>query len=498
MDERDEKNSGLAAGRESGSAAPMPGRQTTWWLVAGIAVACAILGFFSSVRLSDSFRNVNPAADEDLAIPEAGQPAPAEVTPAAGPLDFLVGQMAQRPATVENLAEEAKRVTQCLVEGFPDDPGAHDIAARVHRQLGYSEEAVRAWERSLELNADYSHGYEGLASVADRKGEKEKAVNLLRRALVLRPDSFDSQIQLAQALIDLNRMEEAVRLLDINVATDPRPYRGRVLLGMAYTQLGEYQKAKEIYEAAIAAHPKHANAHYGLANACAQLGQNELYQEYIAKFQELRAGEREIATSQRQQFDDLDTMCVSVAQIYADAAKICIGQGRPIEAEILCSRAAVLDSGNVDCRQALAWMCSESGRHTDAIRMLEQLARLEPGSLSYRLAISRIYAAMGRLPAAEQTLRKVCEEAPKDPTGYVALANFLLSRNRNLREATEAAETAARLDPSVSNHVLLSTAYEKSDEITKAVEAMAEVVKLAPDSIRYQQIHELLKDKQRE
>jgi tetratricopeptide (TPR) repeat protein len=405
--------------------------------------------------------------------------------------------MSQRPATVDALVAEAKRVTQVLVVGFPNDPGVHDMVARVHNQIGESTEAVQAWEKSLALNPDYSYAHRGLATVAAQKGDNEKAASLLRRSLVLDPNSFEAQTQLAQVLIDLNRMEEAIKLLESNVAADPRPYRGRVLMGMAYMQLGEYQKAKECYEAAIEAHPKHANAHFGLASAYARLGEQDLHQEYLAKFQELRDGEREIASDQRLQYDDLDTMCAGVAQIYADAAKICVTQGRPQEGEILCRRAAVLDPENVDCRQALAWMYQVTGRQADAIGMLEKLAQMNPQQITYRLEIARLHSAMGRLPAARQTLKRACEEAPENPIGYVALADFLLSHGQDLTEAAELAQTATQLDPSAANYVLLGTIYERDGQIPQAIEAMGQAVTADPNNLQYQQMYELLKEKQK-
>ena len=491
MDESDEKSSLPEAPRDSERVEPASGQRTTWWLVAGIATASAVLGFYSSVRVSDSLGKADPAVTENVVTPEPVQP-----EPIASPLAFLSSRTSQRPASVEILIEEAKRVTACLVEGFPNDPGTHDMAARLHDKCGDSQKAAGEWETSLQLNANYSHAYRGLATLATMKGENEKAVHLLRRVLVLDPNSFDSQIQLAQALVDLNRMEEAIRLLERNVTADPKVHRGRVLLGMAFMHLEEYQKAKENYRAAIEAHPKHANAHFGLATACARLGQQELQQEYLAKFQELRAGEREIAAGQRHQFDDLEAMCAGVAQIYTDTARICLAHGSPSEAVMLCRRAAVLDPRNTDCRQALAWMYRDSGMHTEVIRTFEQLIRIEPENLSYPREIARIYEQMGRLPAAEETLRKVCDEAPENAAGYVALANFLLRQNRSLTEAVEMAQTAARLAPRASNYVLLSTAHEKSGEIPKAVEAMAKVVELAPDSLKYEQMYELLKEKQ--
>jgi tetratricopeptide (TPR) repeat protein len=470
-------------------------RATRFVLWAGIAVAAALAGFYISLRLS---RPSVPRALETLELsrPENAEPPRPKEAARRGALAAALGDpTSPRPTTVEALIEEAQRVTERLVEAFPNSPDAREVAARLHLQLGDSERAVEAWEKCLALNPSYGYAYHGLATVAAKKGEHEKAVSLFRRALLLNPNAFDTQIALAQALIDLDKMEEAVRLLETNVQADPRPYRGRVLLGMAYLQREEYEKAKENYEAAIAAHPKHANAHFGLATACARLGEDELSKKYMAKFRELRAGEREIGSRQRNEFDDLDATCADVARIYVDVGRVCHAHGSLPEAERSWRRAAALDPANVDCRQALAWMYLQSGRPPQTIGMFEELAEIEPDNLSYPLEIARLYTATGRFAAAEETLRGVCEKNPTEATGYVALAKFLLQEDRHVQEAIGVAQTAVELDPNAANHVLLSMAYERNGDAAKAIEAMAEAVKLAPENLQYQQMYELLAEK---
>jgi tetratricopeptide (TPR) repeat protein len=217
----------------------------------------------------------------------------------------------------------------------------------------------------------------------------------------------------------------------------------------------------------------------------------------MAKFRELRAGEREIGSRQRSEFDDLDAMCGDIARTYVDVGRVCHAHGSLPEAELFWRRAAVLDPRNVDCRQALAWIYLQGGRPTETIGMLEELAQIEPENLSYPLEIARLYAATGRFAAAKETLRGVCEKNPTQASGYVALANFLLQENRDAQEALGLARTAVRLDPSAPNHVLLSVAYEKNGDVPKAIEAMAEAVKLAPDNLQYQQMYELLAEKKK-
>ena len=125
-------------------------------LWAGVAVVGALAGFYVSIRLS---RPSAPRALEtlDLSRPEDGQPSvsvePEGVEPerAAGLADALGQRTSQRPTTVGSLIEEAQRVLNHLVEAFPSFADAHEVAARLHFQMGDSEKAVEAWERCLAL-----------------------------------------------------------------------------------------------------------------------------------------------------------------------------------------------------------------------------------------------------------------------------------------------------------------------------------------------------------
>jgi predicted Zn-dependent protease len=190
-------------------------------------------------------------------------------------------------------------------------------------------------------------------------------------------------------------------------------------------------------------------------------------------------------------------MCVDVARTYVDAGRVCHAHGSLPKAEFFWRRAAVLDPGNVDCRQALAWMYLQSGRPAETIRLLEQLTEIEPENPSYPTEIARLYVATGRFATAKETLKRVCEKNPTQAFGYVALARLLLQENRDVQEAVGLARTAVQLESSAPNHALLSMAYERNGDVPKAAEAMAAAVKLAPDNLQYQQMYELLAEKEK-
>jgi tetratricopeptide (TPR) repeat protein len=472
------------------------GRAGGWLLLSGVAVVALVVGFGYSLYLSSSPRPAaeRPQQPEGDGQPEKPLPVP-EIAP-AGSASALPDPAAPAPATPEALFGELNQVTDRLLESFPDDPDALEVVARAEQWLGRSDRAIELWEQCLQRDPRYAYAYLGMGSVAAKRGETERAVSLFRKALLFAPASSQAQVDLASALLDLGEIEEAVALLEEHVKTAPNPVAGFVLLGMAHLQRKEYQKAKEYYEKAIALHPKHANAHYGLAQACAHLGLKAESQEYMKRFQELRASEREIRTLERNQFDDLGTMCEDVAGLYVDAGRVYLAYKRLPEVEGLWRRAATLDPADVDCRQALAWLYRQTGRIPQTIEMFQRLTEIEPENLTFPLEIARLYVLSNRFEAAEKTLQGVCQRAPEDPAGYAALAQLYLDTGRKLTEALSLAQKAVQLAPKVAGHcVRLGAICERNQDWKGAVAAMTQAVDLEPENLQYRQMFELLKEK---
>ena len=467
-------------------------RQLLWVAVilgAGVAGFCYSLYFLGpSSSVEQRPGQAGAALQDRQQLPVAEDKPAVSVSPLPDPAS-------PPPATTEALVEELNQVTGSLVQSFPNSPDALEVMGRAQLWRGNTDEAVKSWEKCLTLKPGYAYAYRGLGSVAAKKGDYEKAVTMFRRALLFAPTSPEIQTELADALTNLGKLEEAITMLEENVKTDLRPWRGFVLLGMAYLQRKDYQKAKESYEKAIAAHPKHANAHFGLATVYARLGLKEKSREYMEKFKELRAGEREIRTLKRNQYDDQSAIRGEVAGTYTDAGRVYLAYGRLQEAERLWRRAATLHPTDVNCRQALASLYLRQGKIPQTIGMLEQLAEIEPENVGYPLEIGRLHAQSNQLEAAEKAFRSACERAPKDPAGYVAIAQLYLNTPAELQKALTAAQTAVELEASAANYVLLSAVRERMGDIEDAVEAMQQAVDLERNNLQYRQMYELLKEK---
>ncbi len=489
VDEHEPESDGPIEEEGTQSVPPRSSNRVMLFVVLGLIAA--IGGYYSAFRRPAA---AVPSAAEDGLSPltnspfpggapgagtppnPAGGPAPGPAPP--GPLEFLREGLAERPTEVDKLVAEVKQVCDRLVEGFPEQSDAWEITGRLYFRLGDSEAATKAWKRCIELNPEYGYAYHGLAQLAAKTGDNQEAARLFRLALTHNPDSFETQIELASALIDANQLEDAVSVLMDNIVSDPRRYRGRVLLGMAHMQMGDYKKAKKDYEAAIEDHPAHANAHFGLFNACTRLGEKELAKEYMVKYQELRAAERELAEKERREFDDLETMCIDVAGTYFEAATVCFSHGHLSEAELLLVRAGVLNPQDVKCRQSLAFMYLQINQPVETVRVLTELSEIEPQNTGYPIEISRLLVAVGNLLAAEQNLRQAADRLPPDQLVQVARA------------------TTQRPDRNATHFVVLSIACEVSGDAAGATTAMGKAVELAPDNVVWKQRHEMLSEKE--
>ncbi|MHB8898318.1 MAG: tetratricopeptide repeat protein [Thermoguttaceae bacterium] len=402
------------------------------------------------------------------------------------------------PAKGSEVTAETGEVAKELADRFPRDPDALEVAARMCVWLGDSDQAARIWETCLTLNPDYGYAHEGLGTLASKRGNPSEAISRYRKALEAfaeSPVALGTRIRLATVLIDQGQLDEAIELLKRDAQSTPPATEVLVLLGMAHLQSKSYAEARRYYEAAIAGHPMHANAHFGLATCCTRLGDTEAAANYMKRFQELRAGERDIRIDQRSHYDDVEEMRVELAQMHSNAGRIYHAHGDLTGAERHWRRAALLDPRAVECRQAVAWFCQQGGRTRDAVVLLRQLAEIEPNIPAYLLEVGRLEMELGDYDEAEKAFQTLLQKMPSCADAYASLARLYLRSGRYPERVAGLADSAARLEPTVENLLLLAVASERSGNVSGAAAAMERVTTLAPNRADYQQIHQELRNR---
>lgn len=405
------------------------------------------------------------------------------------PLDPLV------PETGAGLIAEAERVARDLAKRFPENPDAHEMLARFHLEFADLDEATKAWQRCLQLNANYAYAHAGLAKVATERGELTEAVANWRRAILADPATLAHQIELGKALLAAGEVDESIGVLERAVKADPRSPQAHAELGSARLQRREDAAAKTEFETALELDPRNTAAHFGLATACARIGQVEQAREHEARYAELQADRTQAAGRARRAYDDDRALGEDVAVLYTDMGSVYLAAGRAGPAEQLWRRAARLHRENRPCRQALAWLMRQQNKPLESILFLRELARLEPVSVTFPVEMARIYVEMGRVDDAERALQEFGDSVPTSAAAQAALAEFYLRVKNEPKLAVEHAQKAADLSGAASDWVLLSTAHERLGEFSAAIAALERAGSLAPDNLQYRQLLALLQER---
>lgn len=453
---RDE--SGSSARRRLGPGSSLRGRAP--WIRAAI---CLALGGLSAVAALS--RRSEPEHRNELT----------ELASGAGP-------------EVAALVGEAARVADRLLDRFPEDPDAVAVMAWHHFKFGKSKDAVRYWQRCLELEPGFGEAHFWIGTVARDTGDHQGAAECFRKAIALDPDSSQLRVDLAQALMNQGKMEEAIEVLRENLRAHPKSMSSLVLLGEIYGQLKEDEKAKENLEAAIEMFPGFTSAYYGLANACARLGETEKSKEYLQKFKALKKRDEDAHRQGLRTHDGVSPVRLGVAEVCTSASKVYLAHEDPQTAEHLLRRGADLCPTHPECLQLLAWLYERQGRTDDAIAMLVRAAENDPENVSVPLRLGALHVRLGQFDAAAEAFTNVIRISPHQAGGYAALANLYLQTNRRLPEAKSLATRAVEEEPLARHYALLSVACQRNADLAGARAAIERAVALEPGNSHYREM----------
>ncbi len=383
--------------------------------------------------------------------------------------------------------EEALAVAKALVDQYPASPDAWCVLGLVASRCGNRAGAVQCWEHSVELAPEFSLAWHCLGRDALQRAEYPLAVERFRKALHAQPDVPEVLLALADALAHLGQLQEALEVCKQHVALAPRSVEGWYRLGQIHMQLGQYAEAKQCHLRAVELDSDCKLALHSLALACERLGEGEEARKYRRAFAEREAQDRAPGENRRPKYDDLAATRDVLATTCSAAARVYAAMGDRASAEACWRRGAEADPKNLEPRLGLLAFYEEQERLEDAAQVADELCRLQPQSLDLHLRAGWLRIRLGRWAQAEESFRRATEVAPTRPEGFVALAQFYLSRDRAPAKAKEAAAKAVSLSPIAAHYYLLGTACQRSGDLQGARTALEQAARLDPGKAEYRQ-----------
>jgi tetratricopeptide (TPR) repeat protein len=386
------------------------------------------------------------------------------------------------------LKTEQMQLAQQLLRDFPGSDATLALVGSIYERHGNYTEAVKFFNKALELNPNRADVYSALSWMAFINEAYEEAITNWTRALEIDANLPGLRSSIASALMRQGKHTEAIEQLEKNVKYFPDSVYSHFLLGQAYLQQKDYKNAKKHYEAAVEIDQNYVHAYYGLFTACARLKQQDKAREYMAVFKKLKAEDRKDLRDRKVAFDDAISTQKSAAQIYINAGKIYQERGKLQKGIDLMERAAALEPKNTLHLTELASLYVLSERMAEALQVNKTISEIEPQDPVCFLNIGLISARLKRFDDTEEAFSKVIKLTPEESNGYRLLAQLYLETQRNLPKARELAEKLVALEATAFNYYLLGWACDMNGDTASAFSAVKRAVELDPTNPKYQQI----------
>ena len=334
-----------------------------------------------------------------------------------------------------------------------------------------------------------------MGSVLFRHGQTDDALTLWQEVLQRDPNRPDVYEDLGWFEMQKGHYEQAIthwqKVLAINPRT-PNIYSGiaRALMG-----LNRHDEAIEALQKEIEISPTSSLSHFLLGQEYLQQKQ---YEQAKAAYEKAIAVQPDMTNA----YYGLFTVCARLGQ--RDQAKQHMATFKKLKAGEMKDLKDRNDAFNdlIDMRKDAAQTFLKAaqayqivGKLPRAEQLLKRATQLHPQDGTYHLHYGALAMQMGNLPAAEQAFRKVIELAPQSARGYSGLAHLYLQANRNLPEARQLAEEAVKREPSAFNFYVLSWARDRNGDRAGARDAIKRALQLEPDNPRFRRIAEVMEQK---
>lgn len=358
-------------------------------------------------------------------------PAAADPVGALGAIYYVYGQPA---AAAQCFAQAGKAAPETMHWRYYEGLAAEGA--------GLSEAAVKAFEKALELDANYLHAYVRLAGLLI-ESDRERAERLLRRALELNPRD-------ALAIQTLGRCLEAS---------------------------GDSAGALRQYQEALTISPNYADAHEGAARVYAAMGRDAEAEKHkqLGTGGNVPIGDDFLLTLLYRQGFHLDALL----HFAAAAAE----RGRFSEADQSLLQATEADLEGVATHEVTAYVRMLEERYEEAAAEYLAALELKPEMIELRARLADVLARQEKFSEAEAEFCKVLESDPDDAFALERYSRLLMVERRAEEAEKLLRDAVARRPNEAWLYLQLGTVLFHAGKDDDAVEALKKCLASAPDTV---------------
>lgn len=402
--------------------------------------------------------------------------------------------------------EQAQDVLTRLVEQDNESYMGHYYLAQLYRELHFTDKAIAAYEKALQLNWSARLALE-LAELFELDKRDDRAAELYRRIIDEEPMDEQAWLRLVNLYLSLKKTDEALAVLKEYKQLSGDSRKIDFMISRLLMAMGSYQEAIDSLNGMIDEYPDLVASRYMLALAYYQNGDPQAARSTLNEIP-VDAHEFENSVLLRVKiFQDeenstaainllqsmLSDPATSKMQFYPVLASLYHEEKRTAEAKRLMADALADYSSNVDFIFEYGLLLERMGDQTTAMKMMEDVLAIEPHHSAALNYIGYSWADQGvNLDQARKYIEEAASLNPED--GYIrdslGWVYFKLGDLERARLELEKSIQLVESDPVIFEH--LGDVYHHGGQHDKAREMYEKALAITKDDSRKEVLQQKL------
>jgi superkiller protein 3 len=363
--------------------------------------------------------------------------------------------------TASNRISAAQSELEQLVRTYPDVAALHHNLAVLHESKDELGEAIRHYQRAVELDPTTPMYHLHLGTALRSIGNLDRSADELERATLLAPAWPLAAYWLADGYSLLEQHEEAVKVLDTALQLNP-------LDPSLWHQRAEVLLRARQPQAALPAALKAVDLDPDLSLAQVVLGL--VYHDL---------GQKDEAEAAQRKAIELGPPNESP---YVNLANLVRDRGRLDEAEALYRKAIEMEPDDASALNGLGGVFFERRQMVEAEKWYRKAVEADPSSATFIGDLGNTLRFLGQLDQGEQLLRKAVELEPENAAAHVNLG-ILYWQRRQWIEAELYMLKAGELDTNLPVEQFLSLVYRDQGKLEQQEQALRQWLTRSTNSV---------------